>query len=177
MKGTTSSLRNLDEEDDWYYEDGEDIELSRLSPTPTTAPTTRATSPFPDERGIVEPIRGTGFSQRKISTIKEEQSPLPSAIKTPTYDWSTYYKENTGSTTPKAISDAAKINQSKTTSDIDTNETENNKTPSNFISGDVGYLNSMAGMSVALAAEYLGQDTQKLVASLPAEFIKEIKYW
>ena len=39
-------------DDDWeweyYYEEGEEDEL-RLSPTATTAPTTRATSPFPHE--------------------------------------------------------------------------------------------------------------------------------
>merc|ERR1711892_1275640 len=39
--------------------------------------------------------------------------------------------------------------------------------------GEVGYLNPMAGVSVALAAEYLGQDAQQLVASLPANFIEE----
>ena len=32
---------------EYYYEDEEEEELNRLSPTATTAPTTRATSPFP----------------------------------------------------------------------------------------------------------------------------------
>merc|ERR1712083_1125274 len=87
MKGATTTLINVEEEDDQYYDeddDEEDIELLKYSPTPTTAPTTRATSPFPDEKGMIEPPRGTGFSQRKISTIMEEQSPVPSAGKTPT---------------------------------------------------------------------------------------------
>merc|ERR1739842_195547 len=49
------------------------------------------------------------------------------------------------------------------------------KTPSFYQAqtGEVGYLNPMAGVSVALAAEYLGQDAQQLVASLPPNFIEE----
>merc|ERR1712106_1159435 len=50
---------------------------------------------------------------------------------------------------------------------------ESCRTPSLYNSGEVGYLNPMAGVSVALAAEYLGQDANKLVANLPADFIEE----
>merc|ERR1711892_1403516 len=61
IKRNQSSLGSVYEEDDaWYYDD--DDELARLSPTLTTAPTTRATSPFPNEKGSVDYNPGTGFS-------------------------------------------------------------------------------------------------------------------
>jgi len=47
------------------------------------------------------------------------------------------------------------------------------KTPSFYQTGEVGYLNPMAGVSVALAAEYLGQDANQLAANLPADFIEQ----
>merc|ERR1719510_1289143 len=49
------------------------------------------------------------------------------------------------------------------------------KTPSFYQAqtGEVGYLNPMAGVSVALAAEYLGQDANQLAANLPADFIEQ----
>ena len=147
---TTSSLGNVDEEDEYesYYDDEDDMELLRFSPTLTTAPTTRATSPFPDEKGKVEHNTGTGFSKRKMSAIleSEETTPVPNA-RTPTN------REGFGSATPIQGSRSA---MSKTPSAMQTE-----------------YLNPMAGVSVALAAEYLGQDAQQLVNSLPVDFIEE----
>jgi len=156
-----SSLGSVYEEDDqWYYDD--DDELARLSPTLTTAPTTRATSPFPSEKGSVEYNQGTGFSGRRISIIdeSEETTPRPSTVisKTPT---------NRDSVTPKITA----ANHSRPVSKQ--SNAEISRTPSFYNSGEVGYLNPMAGVSVALAAEYLGQDANKLVASLPAQFIEE----
>ena len=149
---TASSLGNVDEEEEyeWYYEDDCDPELARFgSPTLTTAPTTRATSPFPDEKGNVEQVRGTGFSCRKISTIQEseESTPVPNA-QTPTN------KDNNLSTP---------VQESRS-------NTVMSKTPTQM---QTGYLNPMAGISVCLAAEYLGQDAQQLAASLPVQFIEE----
>eukprot|EP00092_Neocalanus_flemingeri_P035110 GFUD01038208.1.p1 GENE.GFUD01038208.1~~GFUD01038208.1.p1 ORF type:complete len:1926 (+),score=502.28 GFUD01038208.1:4306-10083(+) len=161
LKGVKSSLGSVYEEDDqWYYD--EDDELARLSPTLTTAPTTRATSPFPNEKGSIEYNQGTGFSGRKISVIdeSEETTPRPTTVisKTPT---------NRDSVTPRIPT----ANQSRPLSKQ--SNAENCKTPSFYNSGEVGYLNPMAGVSVALAAEYLGQDANQLVASLPADFIEE----
>jgi hypothetical protein len=153
IKRTTSSLGNVDEEDegDWYLDDCEDAELRCLSPSLTTAPTTRATSPFPDEKGKVDVNTGTGFSRRKLTFIKETEETSP-VSRTPTNRDSV-----TGSITPKCSGNVDRIETGS-------------KTPS---FSQKGYLNSMAGVSVALAAEYLGQDAEELVASLPAKFIED----
>jgi len=161
LKRNQSSLGSVYEEDDqWYYD--EDDELARLSPTLTTAPTTRATSPFPNEKGSVDYNQGTGFSGRRISIIEEseETTPRPTTVisKTPT---------NRDSVTPKIPAANQSRPQSKQSN------AESCRTPSLYNSGEVGYLNPMAGVSVALAAEYLGQDANKLVANLPADFIEE----
>jgi hypothetical protein len=152
LKRTTSALGNVDEEEEgeWYLDDCEDAELRCLSPSLTTAPTTRATSPFPDEKGKVEVNVGSGFSRRKLTFIKEAEETSP-VSRTPTNRESA-----TGSITPKCSS-------------VDRIET-GSKTPSFY---QKGYLNPMAGVSVALAAEYLGQDAEQLAASLPAKFIEE----
>merc|ERR1712025_952572 len=55
-------------EEDW---DEDDDELGRLSPTLTTAPTTRATSPFPNEKEEIPHNTGSGFSGRRCSVIQE----------------------------------------------------------------------------------------------------------
>merc|ERR1719193_2110712 len=160
IKRNQSSLGSVYEEDDqWYYD--EDDELARLSPTLTTAPTTRATSPFPNEKGTVEYNPGTGFTGRRISMIEEceESTPRPETVisKTPT---------NRENMTPK-------IPGSSQSRPISKQSNAECRTPSFYNSGEVGYLNPMAGVSVALAAEYLGQDAQQLVASLPPNFIEE----
>ena len=160
IKRNQSSLGSVYEEDDqWYYDD--DDELARLSPTLTTAPTTRATSPFPNEKGAVEYNTGTGFTGRRISMIEEceESTPRPETVisKTPT---------NRGNMTPK-------IPGSSQSRPISKQSNAECRTPSFYNSGEVGYLNPMAGVSVALAAEYLGQDAEQLVASLPPNFIEE----
>merc|ERR1712013_664865 len=152
IKRNQSSLGSDYEEDD---------ELERLSPTLTTAPTTRATSPFPNEKGAVEYNTGTGFTGRRISMIEEceESTPRPETVisKTPT---------NRGNMTPK-------IPGSSQSRPISKQSNAECRTPSFYNSGEVGYLNPMAGVSVALAAEYLGQDAEQLVASLPPNFIEE----
>lgn len=160
IKRNQSSLGSVYEEDDqWYYDD--DDELARLSPTLTTAPTTRATSPFPNEKGSVEYNPGSGFSGRRISIIDEceETTPRPQTVisKTPT---------NRDSVTPKIPAQSHSRPLSKQSN-------AECRTPSYYNSGEVGYLNPMAGVSVALAAEYLGQDAKQLVASLPHDFIEE----
>jgi hypothetical protein len=160
IKRNQSSLGSVYEEDDqWYYD--EDDELARLSPTLTTAPTTRATSPFPNEKGGVDYNPGTGFSGRRISIIDEceESTPRPETVisKTPT---------NRENMTPK-------IPGSSHSRPISKQSNAECRTPSFYNSGEVGYLNPMAGVSVALAAEYLGQDAHQLVASLPANFIEQ----
>jgi len=166
LKRTTSALGNVEEEDEyeWYYEDGDDPELTRLSPTLTTAPTTRATSPFPDEKGKVEQNTGTGFSKRRMSAIieSEETTPVPSS-RTPT---------NRGqSATPTRDRRTATPNQDrKTATPSQDRRTVMSKTPTAM---QTGFLNPMAGVSVCLAAEYLGQDAQQLAASLPVNFIEE----
>ena len=147
---TTSSLGNVDEEEEyeWYYDDDCDPELARFSPTLTTAPTTRATSPFPDDKGAVEQVQGTGFSRRKISTIQEseESTPVPG-----------------GGTPTNREASATPVQGSRSNTVL-------SKTPTQMQNG---YLNPMAGISVCLAAEYLGQDAHKLAASLPVQFIEE----
>ena len=139
-----SALGSVYEEDDQWYED--DDELARLSPTLTTAPTTRATSPFPNEREAVEYNTGSGFSGRRCSVIveSEESTPRPSTVlcKTPT---------NMESVTPRQSRPVSKQSNPES----------------------VGYLKRTAVASVALAAEYLGQDAVMLAASLPPEFIEE----
>jgi len=155
IKRNQSSLGSVYEEDDQWYCDDDD-ELARLSPTLTTAPTTRATSPFPNEKGSVEFNHGTGFSGRRISIIDEceETTPRPQTV------------ISRDSVTPKVPAVSSSRPQSKQ-SNIEC------KTPSFYDPGQVGCLNPMAGVSVALAAEYLGQDAKQLVASLPAGFIEE----
>eukprot|EP00088_Acartia_fossae_P055075 TRINITY_DN6393_c0_g1_i1.p1 TRINITY_DN6393_c0_g1~~TRINITY_DN6393_c0_g1_i1.p1 ORF type:complete len:1106 (+),score=232.40 TRINITY_DN6393_c0_g1_i1:452-3319(+) len=139
----SSALGNLDEEDEYdWYDDDEDPELARFSPTLTTAPTTRATSPFPDEKGNVEANAGTGFSsRRKMSSIQEseESTPVP------------------GSKTPASRMSTATPNHDR--------RTVMSKTPT--------AMNSMTGVSVCLAAEYLGKDAEQLAASLPINFIED----
>ena len=142
-----SALGSVYEEDDqWDDEYDEHDELGRLSPTSTYAPTTRATSPFPDEKGVVDQNTGSGFSNRRCSIIQEseESTPRPSTVisKTPT---------NRESATPKLSRPVSKQSNPES----------------------VGYLTRTAGVSVALAAEYLGQDAIKLAANLPQEFIEE----
>ena len=153
-----SALGSVYEEEDWEYDDDE---LARLSPTLTTAPTTRATSPsniFPEERGqpgqpgqvVVSHNVGSGFSGRRCSVIEEseESTPRPATVicRTPT---------NPGtSATPRQLSRPV-------------------SKQSNPEGGSVGYLTRTAVTSVALAAEYLGQDAVQLAANLPAEFIEE----
>ena len=130
-------------EEDW---DEDDDELGRLSPTLTTAPTTRATSPFPNEKEEIPHNTGSGFSGRRCSVIQEseESTPRPSTVicKTPT---------NRESATPRQSRPVSKQSNPDT----------------------VGYLTRTAGVSVALAAEYLGQDAIKVVNNLPLEFIEE----
>jgi len=159
-----SLLGNVEEEGEYYDEycfDEDDMnELRGSSPTNTTAPTTRATSPsmvFPGEKCNqmdYGPPMNTGFIKRRISVIDEvEETSRPGTVeaRTPT---------NRGSATPQTYP---------------VENRPSSMTPSFYQSqsGEVGYLNPMAGVSVALAAEYLGQDAQQLVASLPADFIEE----
>ncbi len=141
----TSALGNVEEEDEyeWYYDDGDDAELCRFSPTLTTAPTTRATSPFPDEKGQTQNNTGTGFSRRRLISIHESEETTPVPSKTPTN---------------REIESATPISGSRASM---------NQTPCGF---KAGYL-TPAGVSVALAAEYLGQDAETLAASLPVNFI------
>merc|ERR1712173_564392 len=100
-----------------------------------------------DEKGVVDQNTGSGFSNRRCSIIQEseESTPRPSTVisKTPT---------NRESATPK-LSSRPVSKQSNPES--------------------VGYLTRTAGVSLALAAEYLGQDAIKLAANLPQEFIEE----
>ena len=157
-KKAHSSLGNVDEEGEYYDEYGFDEddmrELRGSSPTLTTAPTTRATSPsmvFPGD-GPSTDYPATSYSKRRISVIEEveETTPRPGTVvaRTPT---------NRESMTPQDALRAA------------------SKTPSFYQAqtGEVGYLNPMAGVSVALAAEYLGQDANQLAANLPADFIEQ----
>ena len=138
----SSALGNVDEEDEYeWYDDEDDPELARFSPTLTTAPTTRATSPFPDEKGNVGANSGTGFSRRKISAIQEseESTPVP------------------GARTPSSRMSTATPNHDR--------RTVMSKTPT--------AMNTMTGVSVCLAAEYLGKDAEQLAASLPINFIED----
>merc|ERR1719483_2016658 len=110
------------------------MELARLSPTLTTAPTTRATSPFPgeEEKAAAEITNsiGTGFSKRRISVIDEEDesTPRPSTVvsKTPTLKG--------GSVTPK-------LTQPEDMRSSSSKSQTRSKTPSFYNSGEVGYLN------------------------------------
>merc|ERR1711874_719171 len=140
-KKNMSSLGNVEEEGEYYDEYGFDEddmnELRGSSPTLTTAPTTRATSPsmvFPGDKTTMEPYTqqpNTGFIKRRISVIDEveETTPRPSTVvsRTPT---------NRGSVTPQAYPGDIRASS---------------KTPSFYQSqtGEVGYLNPMAGVSVA----------------------------
>jgi len=157
-KKAHSSLGNVDEEgeyyDDYGFDEDDMRELRGSSPTLTTAPTTRATSPsmvFPGD-GPPTDYPPTSYSKRRISVIEEveETTPRPGTVvaRTPT---------NRESMTPQDALRAA------------------SKTPSFYQAqtGEVGYLNPMAGVSVALAAEYLGQDANQLAANLPADFIEQ----
>ena len=168
-KKAHGSLGNVEEEGEYYedygFDDDDMSELRGCSPTLTTAPTTRATSPnmvFPGERGGMEYSQETnnGFrNQRRVSVIQEEceeTTPRPGTVvaRAPSNH------SLRGSVTPQGY--ASELRAAS-------------KTPSFYQSqsGEVGYLNPMAGVSVALAAEYLGQDANQLVANLPADFIEE----
>jgi len=155
-KKTLGTLGNVEEEgeyyDDYTFNDDDMMELRGVSPTLTTAPTTRATSPcnvFPGEKAPeYQQQPNSGFIKRRISVIDEveETTPRPCTVvaRTPTN---------------RDLTPQGEMRSSS-------------RTPS-FYQAQTGYLNPMAGVSVALAAEYLGQDANQLAANLPPDFIEE----
>ena len=132
-----------DGDDDWeweyYYEDdeGDDDdfaadELNRLSPCVNTAPTTRATSPFPLEAGHggsreVETSRAVAEDAPEVPLEEAEEADGLHAIPAP----------------------AEAVER---------------------LHGEPGLLDPISEVSVALAAEYLGQEARQVAASLPQSF-------
>ena len=130
MKGIGEEGDNDDEwEWEYYYEDDDDEvdELNRLSPCVNTAPTTRATSPFP-----LEP-------HREIETNKAVAEGVPEL--------------------PMEEAEAADLHVIP----------EPTVAVEKF-HGEVGLLDPISEVSVALAAEYLGQKVCQVAASLPQSF-------
>ena len=137
MNGLQEEEDGEDWEWEYYYEEGEleeetelDIEeeeLNRLSPTPTTAPTTRATSPFPDQQQAF----------RKLLKFGEQCTEPPMPLET---------------TTGKYIGLPSYARAFESFHD------------------DPDWYNPVKELSVALAAQYLGQSSEEVVKSLPVEF-------
>ncbi len=132
-----------DDDDEWeyYYEDEEEEELNRLSPAATTAPTTRATSPFPMQAAEkqqelqAEPSKQGAAKCTKIPDIEVRNPTLVTPV-----TWEEVSKEDFA-TTDDYIE--AKVEEK--------------------IHRD--FLSSISEVSVALAAEYLGQAKAEDVAA------------
>ena len=128
-------LGGLQEEDDWeweyYYEEDEEEledELDRLSsPTPTTAPTTRATSPFPDQQQALKKL--LKHAEQHNEPAWQLESTTGRFIGLPSY--------------ARAF------------------ETFHN---------DPDWYNPTNDLSVALAAQYLGQRSEEVAKALPSDF-------
>ena len=122
-----------DEDWEWeyYYEEDEydDEELERLSPTATTAPTTRATSPFPDQQQALKLML-------KHADVRS-QSP-----------WAMEALTNSRNL---ALPSFCRAFES--------------------FHADPDWYNPINELSVALAAEYLGQKSEEVAKALPADFI------
>ena len=122
-------------EQDWeweyYYEEDEDAdeELERLSPTATTAPTTRATSPFPDQQQAL----------KLILKHAEVRSQSPWALEALT------------NSRNLALPSFCRAFES--------------------FHADPDWYNPINELSVALAAEYLGQKSEEVAKALPVDFI------
>lgn len=130
------SLGGVQEEDgdDWeweyYYEEDEEVEedeLGRLSPAATTAPTTRATSPFPDQQQAIKKLLKHG--EQCIEPAWQMETTAGKYIGLPSY---------------------ARAFES--------------------FHNDPDWYNPVKELSVALAAQYLGQRSEEVVKSLPADF-------
>ncbi len=153
---------NDDSEWEYYYEDEEEEELRSLSPTcSTTAPTTRATSPFPSQqcgdekpqnsfkRGMEPPA-----APKKVAKTPQLDVNKPTLI-TPIPEWDEI---------PKDDNDAAVI-------DVEKQVVVAEEKIHTGDSRDV--LSSISEVSVALAAEYLGQSESDVKASIKAELKEE----
>ena len=124
-----------EEEDDWeweyYYEEEdeevEEDELGRLSPALTTAPTTRATSPFPDQHQAFKKLLKHG--EQCMEPPWHMETTAGKYIGLPSY---------------------ARAFES--------------------FHSDPDWYNPIKELSVALAAQYLGQRSEEVVKSLPSEF-------
>ena len=122
-------------EDDWeweyYYEEDEeeyDEELERLSPTVTTAPTTRATSPFPDQQQALKLI--LKYAEQRNESPWQMEAAMSKNIGLPSF---------------------CRAFES--------------------IHSDPDWYNPINELSVALAAEYLGQKSEEVAKSLPVDFV------
>ena len=125
-----------EEDEDWeweYYYEGEEDELRCMSPAATTAPTTRATSPFPNGGEKLRDDRPTVKTPLLSNAVEMTGSP----------HW-----EEAGRVSVAGVPIAD--NASET------------------IHNDL--LNPSKELSVALAAEYLGQKAEDVAAALPAGF-------
>jgi hypothetical protein len=132
--GQLGGLQEGEEDWEWEYyyeeEDEEDFddELGRLSPTATTAPTTRATSPFPDgQPNIVKPLIRHAemlvLPPLPLESIKAKHIGLPSMSRA-----------------------------------------------FESIHSEPDWYNPVNDLSVALAAEYLGQRSEEVARTLPSDF-------
>ena len=122
------------EGEDWeweyYYEEDEEEfeeELDRLSPTATTAPTTRATSPFPDQNQALKLM--LKYAEASTEPPWQMEALISRNIGLPSFcrAFETFHS-------------------------------------------DPDWYNPISELSVALAAEYLGQKSEEVAKSLPVDF-------
>ena len=123
------------EKEDWeweyYYDEDEEEyedELDRLSPTATTAPTTRATSPFPDQQQALKLI--LKYAEQMTESPWQMEAIMSRNIGLPSFS----------------------------------------RAFESFHS-DPDWYNPINELSVALAAEYLGQKSEEVAKSLPVDFV------
>ena len=163
-----------DEDWEWeyYYENDElDDELDRLSPTLSTAATTRATSPFPGEdqgNGNIALERTKQVSQRSAMTQKvdaNQKQSLPTGKIDP---------REVQVITPQ-VSNATELSATPSPrweelQKICSMPSLNLDTALELVHSDSNILSPTKELSVALAAEYLGQSAEEIAATLPPRF-------
>ena len=161
-----------DEDWEWeYYYEGDEVddELDRLSPTLTTAPTTRATSPFPeDELNAMTNVEKQRLNQKKpaanshplqqnYSLPNNRVDPREVQVVTPQVSNATEL-----SATPSPRWEELQKVSSMPHLNLD-NAME-------LIHNDPNILSPTKELSVVLAAEYLGQSAEEIAATLPPRF-------
>ena len=171
LDGVVEENEEGDEDWEWeyYYEDDDvDDELSRLSPTLTTAPTTRATSPFPGD-DFTEKSRSflsnKFIKMQNLENSQNKQSHCSTAKIDP---------REVQVITPQ-VSNATELSATPSPrweelQKVCSMPNLNLDTALELIHSDPNILSPTKELSVVLAAEYLGQSADKIVAALPSGF-------